>query len=359
MRALYNTASLETNFEAKSVEAVASIHYEFAHFLRGIAAITVVLAWHFGGVFWINIAAVAQLLGIENPPPLIAPTWITSLHSSSFNFGHFGVALFFLISGFVIPFSCKNLKPRAFLTARFFRIYPTYWFGLTFSIIALKYLNTGNELLRSYNIGLQYLLVRDFAWIPSLDGISWTLEIELKFYLLCALINFTIIQAKVKNLFIVFFILGCISTLPAFLGSIQFIQPWLLPWQGVVNALSLSALLIIYMFIGTLFYWHCCDQIDKRMLSAAVMLAFIWFSIMWGFNPILKSVQFSGCFSYLMALFCFYMFYRYRDFIKTPRIFKWLANISFSLYIIHPIVGYALLYYFVYVKQISGFYPQH
>ena len=48
------------------------------------------------------------------------------------NWGPFGVALFFVISGFVIPFSFETYGRLDFIVARFFRIYPTYLTGLSF-----------------------------------------------------------------------------------------------------------------------------------------------------------------------------------------------------------------------------------
>ncbi|WP_038953551.1 acyltransferase family protein, partial [Bradyrhizobium japonicum] len=109
------------------------------------------------------------------------------------NWGAFGVALFFIISGFVMPFSFRSYGRADFLVARFFRIYPTYWVGLTVSLTVLMFCihlagdatfpHTVAQLLIGYALGS-----RDILWEKSIDGIVWTLEIELKFYLVCALI---------------------------------------------------------------------------------------------------------------------------------------------------------------------------
>ncbi|MCQ4062259.1 acyltransferase, partial [Klebsiella pneumoniae] len=72
---------------------------------------------------------------IENlifAPPLDVsmPVYLGWLHRlPQFNWGAFGVALFFLISGFVIPFSFVKATWLSFLVGRFFRIFPLYAVG--------------------------------------------------------------------------------------------------------------------------------------------------------------------------------------------------------------------------------------
>ena len=66
------------------------------------------------------------------------PAYLTWLHVvPQFNWGAFGVALFFLISGFVIPFSLSRQRAGAFLVGRFFRIVPLYVVGFTISLAAI------------------------------------------------------------------------------------------------------------------------------------------------------------------------------------------------------------------------------
>lgn len=73
----------------------------FANQLRGVAAL-IVLIWHFYCVFFQYPEAVVDLLGVEKYSVYISPV-ISSIFLKLFNLnlGQFGVALFFLISGFV------------------------------------------------------------------------------------------------------------------------------------------------------------------------------------------------------------------------------------------------------------------
>jgi len=166
--------------------------FEFANTLRGFAAISVIIA-HYFGVFWIARDAVA---GFINAPVLpfesyAIPSYIRVLNSwPGFSFGEFGVALFFLISGFVIPFSFKENRSASFLVNRFFRIVPTYMVGFTVTLAALYYACSYFSVPWPYSmeeISIHYVPgLRDVMWSRNIDGIVWTLEAEVKFYLICA-----------------------------------------------------------------------------------------------------------------------------------------------------------------------------
>ena len=96
---------------------------EYANTLRGWAAVCV-LAQHYFAVYWLSPPAVGDLLHVppDKPAVPVLAHWLT--FSPHFDFGAFGVALFFLVSGFVIPFSLKNAGFLSFLVARFFRSMP-------------------------------------------------------------------------------------------------------------------------------------------------------------------------------------------------------------------------------------------
>lgn len=98
-----------------------------------------------------------------------------------------GVALFFFISGYVIPLSVgRGLQPVPFLIRRLFRIYPLYLAAL----LGLLLLGAGDMLSRwrdmaaasPWRWAANLLLVQDFVRQPAFLGVSWTLIIELIWY---------------------------------------------------------------------------------------------------------------------------------------------------------------------------------
>lgn len=334
-------------------------YYEFAHLLRGVAATIVFLFAHLLGVFWLNPNVACQLLGLSPCPISAEAPRVTYLinYFSWLNYGYIGVSLFFLISGFVIPFSLINLNAKQFLVARFFRIYPTYIVAFSCSLVVLIILTHGQLWFGYREIISQFSLTRDLAWIPSLDGVSWTLEIEVKFYLICAVFAETIraghyrkmigILALLMSFQIIFSHISYSIEGNLFHGSLS------APWYGIVHALAMSFVFISYMLIGTLFNWHCRNLISTKQLIGLVSLTYLEFVFNWyesdfkySFNP--------GYINYSLSLCCFSLVYIFRNRIKTPRFFKWMGDISYPLYAVHPILGYGLLYWLVIQRHLPN-----
>lgn len=132
--------------------------------LRGLAAISV--------VFYHYTTRYQQKFGFAEPPGI------------EFPFGHLGVNLFFVISGFVIFMTLERIRrPEDFVVSRFSRLFPTFWAAvlLTACVEALSQaLGSGLSLP---HIAANLLMVHEFLGFPSVDGVYWTLQVELFFYL--------------------------------------------------------------------------------------------------------------------------------------------------------------------------------
>ncbi|BCX67272.1 acyltransferase family protein [Pseudomonas izuensis] len=321
---------------------------EFANTLRGFAAIFVLVS-HYFGVFWLNRSATASLINAPELPleTHAVPNYISLINSwHIFNAGAFGVALFFLISGFVIPFSFKRLGGLEFIFNRGFRIVPTYVVGFSLSLLSVwaigKYFSVSwpfslNEVLIHYVPGL-----RDILWSKNIDGIIWTLEIEVKFYVVCALIAW-LFKSGSKCVFVapVVLFVACLylnSLLPGLLqsGSVFYTK---------ALALLFSANYIVFMFIGVVFHYAHKNIIDDRSAIFGVALLFGAFAYLWQDGP--NAPSFFLIWNYGLALLLFSFAYAYPALFSSTRIFDFLANISYPLYVIHGVFGYALLRVFM------------
>lgn len=103
-----------------------------------------------------------------------------------FDAGRIGVVAFFMISGFVIPFSARPDRPAAgwdFAIKRLFRIYPAYWLSVFAGAFACYWLWGRSFGLQDVLVNLT--LMQDLVGVPSAQGLYWTLLVELTFYAIC------------------------------------------------------------------------------------------------------------------------------------------------------------------------------
>ena len=135
--------------------------------LRGIAVL-LVLYWHLSTVL---------LVHVENR----VGQWFFA--------GYAGVALFFLVSGYVIPASLERRGDvRGFWIGRIFRLYPMYL--VTIALLAVLAV-TGRNPVPTYAAthpargSAAYLsMLPTLLRVPEVVGVAWTLAYEMAFYLL-------------------------------------------------------------------------------------------------------------------------------------------------------------------------------
>ena len=125
-------------------------------------------------------------------------------------YGFFGVHLFFLISGFVILMTASSGNLRRFFVSRFSRLYPAFWVCCTITFIVTILIGA-----QRYTVSIrQYLanmtMMSGFIGIGSIDGVYWSLFIELRFYAFIAAI-LLIGKIKKAQLFLTIWLIACIT----------------------------------------------------------------------------------------------------------------------------------------------------
>lgn len=318
----------------------------FANMLRGLAALSVLVA-HFLGGFWSSQDAISGLL---NAPPLqlTMVSYFAPLHfSSHFSYSSFGVALFFLISGFVIPFSLDGLSVKGFFIARFFRIYPVYIACLAISVFVIWLLGClVTDRIFPYslnNIILQGSLLRGWFWsIPSIDGLSWTLEIEMVFYLVVAIMAPFIVGPKNSggSCLIIYALAAPLICILGVAGASNIGGPW----QSILYYATFVVPFTIFMFSGTFFYLYLNSNISTADLVLGLMASLFGFSVSMFAHPSLKEHVID---SYYLALIVFTACFFAKDSFKGNRLLDAIARISYPLYAVHAIIGYSAMYILV------------
>lgn len=254
----------------------------------------------------------------------------------------FSVELFFVISGFILglPFAKHYLlgkKPvnlKGYFIRRLTRIEPPYIVVMTVLLFAVVYVTRHlgfAEALKSYLCSVLYIhnIVYGKEVLPLLNSVTWSLEIEVQFYIIAPLLAFlfSVRNATRRRLLFCAAILFCL-----FIG-----ERLPLNFISVINFLE-------YFLTGFLladFYVSKDALIPKtRFDHLPGLLAFLGMWLMDKVN--LKSANEVFLWETFQVL-CIFVFYYYVLINKT---FKFLANsivtniggMCYSIYLLHFVV---------------------
>lgn len=281
--------------------------------LRGLAALGVT-------IYHIYESRLAEFVDVYLPAFL----------SSILRHSYLGLDFFFLLSGLVIAFSLLNypLNPRSvglFMVRRQLRLDPPYW-AVLLLIYLLMFLSShvipSHSNLTTYTASdllFNAFYLQGFFNAPMILVVSWTLCLEVQFYLVFILLVWSAALLKLDRfkqaiLFspLFFWSLAVYWTLLPNPHPALFIGFWRLFYLGVLACWAMHDRRLLGPF---LFFWSC--------------LAFpsLWFG------------DASGIFaSAAIILVLLAAFLRLMNRGQTP-ILQFLGRISYSLYLIHAPIG--------------------
>jgi peptidoglycan/LPS O-acetylase OafA/YrhL len=163
--------------------------------------------------------------------------------------------------------------------------------------------------------------------------VSWSLAVEIKFYVIFALVSMLGKSAhQVMRLSIGLMALCCIVAFCATHGMNSL--------SSVSYAVS-DMKFITFMFLGCLFYYVLYRELSVKVaLSYGVIVyaLFVTINSFYGtgfFGPLTKN--------YTYALMLFSLCYLLRSRFKENRVIDFLADISFPLYLVHSMIGYVAM----------------
>lgn len=183
-----------------------------------------------------------------------APTIETFPFVSQFSaYGFMGVQLFFLISGFVILMSVEGRSVGEFVAARISRLFPAYWAAVILTAILIEFI-AGDQLGKSVTL-VQVLtnltMLQQWTGVPHVDGVYWTLAVELLFYVLIGIFMSTKLTVE-KITWLAF--LWPLAALIADRSNMQFLATFLSPAYAPLFAAGMM-LYVIYSRGSNLLRW--------------------------------------------------------------------------------------------------------
>ncbi|MFD3698827.1 acyltransferase family protein [Streptomyces sp. NPDC058646] len=103
-------------------------------------------------------------------------------------YGWLGVEVFFLVSGFVICMSAWGRTLGDFTVSRISRLFPAYWAGVVFTALVLFTWPEVGRLKELSDVVVNLSMLQGGVGVPDVDEAYWTLFVELKFYVLFAVV---------------------------------------------------------------------------------------------------------------------------------------------------------------------------
>lgn len=264
-------------------------------------------------------------------------------HSSPLHFPDFGplvrynylaVNLFFMISGFVILMSSSGKPLRQFAISRVVRLYPAYWVCCILTFLTLTFVIPELRPISWPRFLANLTMLNGFVGIGPVDGVYWTLKIELTFYVWIGVMIALGVLPRVE------LVLGAWLALAALhLGH---------PMAWVDVALIPAS--IAWFVAGAMFYLIHRDGVD--VYKAVLIVAALLIGWLYELGTLVEKAAHYGLpfdavtLAVIVLLFgaLFVLLIVPRPTLegRAARLCAWLGALSYPIYLLHNYLGLAL-----------------
>jgi peptidoglycan/LPS O-acetylase OafA/YrhL len=268
--------------------------------LRGLAALAVVL-FHLTTRY-------GELYGHADPPPFEVP-W-----------GHFGVQLFFGLSGFVIFMTLERTRrPMDFIVSRVSRLYPAYWAAILLTTLAVTFGGMTSLQQPGWVIAVNVTMLQGFMQVPPVDGVYWTLTIELAFYAIMFAVYLTKQLGRIDSI-----LFGWIA--------LKWLW-WAVPALSWTLGLLLIQAYVPFFAIGIASYLVFAGRRTVAQIAPLVVFALATVGVIDGLDHLAVAVLVAGLFLGFAN--------RKLGWLGWGPL-AWLGTISYTLYLLHENIGFTL-----------------
>ena len=203
-----------------------------------------------------------------------------------------------------------------FLINRFSRLFPAFWVSVTLTYITVNLFGPENRAVDFTTYIINLSMVHEFIGVAHIDGVYWSLSIELIFYFWMATLLLSNNLNKILKILIALHILCFLALSPTF--------PKILSQLLILKYLPFFSLGI------------CIYQISlgkKTILLTLLVMSSIAYTLL-AYNILHSTIL-------IVAILYFLLRTKYN--FRANKILLFLGSISYPLYLIHQNIGYSLL----------------
>ncbi|MHB8742782.1 MAG: acyltransferase family protein [Sulfuricaulis sp.] len=242
-----------------------------------------------------------------------------------FLFGQYGVQLFFMISGFVIFMTLDRTNHwMDFAVSRFSRLFPAYWLGVTMTFVVTSVVQLPNRQIGLADATINLSMLQSLFHVPDVDGVYWTLILELCFYGWMFLFYRARLLPFINQIVVGWLLLEIMAHMLQ--NNLHIVVPDRLVTIFLLDYAHLFA-------AGMMFYkiWKEGPSIDRYAIITACI------GVHWFLTDIVSVVAVS----FFAVIFYLAISGRLKWLICKPLVF--FGAISYTLYLVHQNIGYVIL----------------
>jgi peptidoglycan/LPS O-acetylase OafA/YrhL len=261
--------------------------------------------------------------------------------------GTAAVGMFFMLSGFVIPFALERRSLGAFGLRRLLRVYPTLWAATAVSILFIWLTTRGNPFpLDRAQVITSGTLVAQYGGHNWIDPSYWTIPIEELFYLTAALLAASRLLRRPVALVSVAALICAVSlwagrVLPT-PGEVPDTFFWMRFWIGR----NLGFMIFIYCGVALHMLYRGFWSRRTFAIVAGSIIGLYFIATHHGpFRPPYLPDDQSGPYfnSFVVGFVIFLIFYLIGNRIPRSRPVQTLGNISYEVYLTVTVIGWTIL----------------